>query len=245
MAQQPFQRPSAIPFYPEHGLYNLRSALPRAWEFNGWKPESMSWKKGCYIHGGLSGSSQFLYSGPEAEKFLSALCVNNFSKFAVGAAKHAIMCTDEGLVAGHGVLQRLAEDKFKLFACGPWPQYRFSKTSVAAEQQIESGYLFQVAGPTSLQTLERAAGQTLRDIKFLKYRNACIAGKNVEIMRVGMAGTLGYELHGSLEDGPEVYDAVFKAGYDYGIERLGWKTYFVNHVEGGFPQHTWTFLSAA
>jgi vanillate/3-O-methylgallate O-demethylase len=38
---------------------------------------------------------------------------------------------------------------------------------------------------------------------------------------------------------------VFRAGKPYGIERLGWKTYFVNHVEGGFPQQTWTFLSAA
>jgi glycine cleavage system aminomethyltransferase T len=28
------------------------------------------------------------------------------------------------------------------------------------------------------------------------------------------------------------------------MERLGWRTYLVNHVEGGFPQQTWTFCAA-
>jgi vanillate/3-O-methylgallate O-demethylase len=244
-APSPFSRPSALPFYPEHGLYNLRMGLPRAWEFNGWKPESLSWKKACYIHSGLSGPGQMVFRGPEAEKFLASLCVNNFSKFAVGTAKHAVMCTETGLIAAHGVLQRLATDAFRLYACGPWPLYRHGKGSFDCEAKVENNYLTQVAGPTSLQTLEAACGESLRDIKFLRYRNTTIAGKAVEVMRIGMAGSLAYELHGPIADSPEVYDAVFEAGRQFGIERLGWKTYFVNHVEGGFPQATWTFCSAA
>jgi len=38
---------------------------------------------------------------------------------------------------------------------------------------------------------------------------------------------------------------VFQAGKDLGIERLDWGTYLVNHVEGGFPQATWSFVTAA
>lgn len=60
-------------------------------------------------------------------------------------------------------------------------------------------------------------------------------------MRLGMAGTLAYELHGATADGPEVYDAVVRAGKPHEIERLGWQTFQVNHVEGGFPQQFWTF----
>ena len=60
-----------------------------------------------------------------------------------------------------------------------------------------------------------------------------------------MSGNLAYELRGPIEEGPEIYDAVFKAGQDLGIQRLGWRTYLVNHVEGGFPQMTWTFWSSA
>jgi vanillate/3-O-methylgallate O-demethylase len=243
-APSPFAVHSASPFYLEFGLYNLRHSAPRPWEFRGWKAESLSWKKTCYIHSGLSGPAQFVYRGGQAAEFLSSICVNNFTRFAVGAAKHAVMCTEGGLIAGHGVLQRREQNDFRIFVCSRWPLYMHSQTKFDVEQKIENNYLFQVAGPTSLQTLEAATGENLRDIRFLRFRNAKIAGKSVEVMRIGMAGSLAYELHGPIEDGPAVYEAVFEAGQPFGIERLGWKTYFVNHVEGGFPQQTWTFLSA-
>ncbi len=226
-----------------HSL-RVRSAVP--WEFNGWKRESLSWKRGCYIHGGLSGpGGQYIFRGPQAADFLASICVNGFEMFRVGAAKHAIMCTDDGLIASHGVLQRMAPDAFRLFAAGPWAAYMHSLTKFDVEMVAENNYLFQVAGPTSLAALEAATGDDLKDIAFLRFRDSCIAGKKVQIMRIGMAGTLAYELHGPLEEGPEVYDAVFRAGASFGIERLGWLTYPVNHVEGGFPQSNWTFFGAA
>ncbi len=106
-------------------------------------------------------------------------------------------------------------------------------------------YPFQIAGPTSLQVLERATDESLRDIGFLKFRDTQVEGLTSEVCRIGMSGTLAYELRGPLAEGPEVYDAVVRAGADLGIERLGWRTYTVNHVEGGFPQSIWTFMAAA
>ena len=106
-------------------------------------------------------------------------------------------------------------------------------------------YLFQIAGPTSLETLERATGEACATSQFLRFRDAKIDGKTVEVGRIGMSGNLAYELRGPIEDGPEIYDAVLKAGKDLGIQRLGWRTYLVNHVEGGFPQMNWQFYSAA
>src|SRR6185295_15819807 len=97
---------------------------------------------------------------------------------------------------------------------------------------------------TSLKTLERACDESLDDVAFLRFRNVRIAGKQVELGRIGMSGNLAYEVRGPIEDGDAVYDAIFRAGKDLGIERLGWRTYLVNHVEGGFPQSFWTFLAA-
>lgn len=246
VAPSPFGIQLGSAHYPEFGLYIIRRETAVPWEFRGWKPESLSWKESCYIHGGLSGrGSQVRYRGREAADFLASICINNFSRFRPGTAKHAVMCTDKGLIAAHGVLQRMADDDFRLFASGPWAPYMHSKTRFDVEQIIEDRYLFQVAGPTSLQVLEAATGESLRDIGFLRYRDSKIAGKAVQVMRIGMAGTLAYELHGPMGDGPAVYDAVFEAGRPFGIERLGWQTYTVNHVEGGFPQANWTFLGAA
>ena len=118
------------------------------------------------------------------------------------------------------------------------------RAGMNVELGVREVFILQVAGPTSLQVLERAAGESLRDVGFLMTRPTRVPGVDaeVEISRIGMAGTLAYELRGPLEAGPAVYDIVFRAGQDLGIKRLGWRSYMVNHVEGGFAQGLGTFL---
>jgi vanillate/3-O-methylgallate O-demethylase len=132
-----------------------------------------------------------------------------------------------------------------MFAVPPWANYQAAKSRFDVQATVQDIYLFQIAGPTSLQTLERATGESLRDVDFLRFRPTRVDGIPTEITRIGMAGTLAYELHGPLEQGPAVYDAVVRAGADLGLQRLGWRTYTVNHVEGGFPQLIWTFMFTA
>jgi glycine cleavage system aminomethyltransferase T len=242
--RSPFTIPSAIPFYPQYGLFSLTGGFVRQWEYNGWKAESLSWKQGCYIHAGLSGMGQITWRGPDAEAFLAQTFINGFAKFREGTAKHGIACTEEGLIAGHGVLQKLDAETFKLYVAGPWFPYTFSRFSGDVEQEVSDDFLFQIAGPTALATLEAATGESLRDVNFLRYRQTSVKGHAVQIMRVGMAGTLAFELHGPMAHGPEIYEAIVQAGQPHGLERLGWQTFQVNHVEGGFPQQFWTFSSA-
>jgi glycine cleavage system aminomethyltransferase T len=237
--------PLAHPFYDDARMFTRAYGRMKAFEFNGWKQESLSWKTGCSLHAGLSGPSQTTFSGPQAAEFLSGLCINGFDGFRVGGTKHAIMLTDEGLVACHALMHRDAEDRFRMFAAPPWAIYQAVKSPLDVQFSVDEIYLLQVAGPTSLQTLEQASGETLRDIGFLDYRATTIDETTTEICRIGMSGTLAYELRGPIADGPQVYDAVVRAGADFGLERIGWRTYMVNHVEGGFPQLTWTFMFAA
>ncbi|HVJ28408.1 MAG TPA: hypothetical protein VM493_12750 [Vicinamibacterales bacterium] len=217
----------------------------RAWEFDGWKPESMSWKTGCYIHAGLSGPVQWTFEGPEAIDFLASISINGYTKFPEGSAKHAIMLNDEGLIAAHALVQRDEENQFRMFATPPWAAFQASQTSFKVKAKLDNVYLFQIAGPTSIDALERATGEDLRDLGFLRSRPTKVDGVPTEICRIGMSGTLAYELRGPFEQGPQVYDAVFRAGADLGIQRLGWRSYMVNHVEAGFSQVNWTFLFAA
>lgn len=240
----PFNLPAAIPFYPQYSLFSVAGGLVRQWEYNGWKAESLSWKRSCYIHAGLSGMGQITYRGRDAAAFLAQTFVNGFAKFRVGTAKHAIACDDQGLIAGHGVLQKLGEEEFRLYVAGGWAPYAFSRFSGEVEQVVSDDFLFQIAGPTALDALEAATGESLRDIAFLRYRQTQVVGHGVQIMRLGMAGTLAFELHGAMEHAPAIYDAILRAGAPFGIEPLGWQTFQVNHVEGGFPQQFWTFSSA-
>jgi vanillate/3-O-methylgallate O-demethylase len=162
--------------------------------------------------------------GSDAKKFLESICINSFAKFPIGSMKHAVMCGENGLIGAHGIIERKAQDEFEFFAAPPWPLRKLAGTSYRVEAKRSSDYLFQIAGPTSLKTLEKVTGESLRDIRFLRFRNSQIDGTQVEVARIGMTGNLAYELHGPIEDGPKVYDAVYRAGQEFGIERLGWGT---------------------
>jgi glycine cleavage system aminomethyltransferase T len=161
--------------------------------------------------------------------------------------KHGIYCNDDGLMTAHAILQRNDEHEYRFYAGQPWPHYKLMSSGGRYDVEIDPSpaYLFQIAGPTSLETLERATGESLHDIGFLRFRDARIGGRTVEVARIGMSGNLAYGLRGPIADGPAIYDAVFEAGKDLGIQHLGWRTYLVNHVEGGFPQMNWHFYSAA
>jgi glycine cleavage system aminomethyltransferase T len=243
MTSIPFAVPAGIAFDDDYSLWAV-GRVAKLWDGDGWKAESMSWKESCYIHGGLSGPGQVRYTGPDASRFLESIFVNNFSRFKVGTAKHAIACNDQGLIVGHGVLQKLAENEYSLFVSGLWAPYQHSRTSLNVQQDVQNNFLFQIAGPTSRAAISAAAEESVDDVGFLRFRDITIAGHRCELMRIGMAGTLAYELHGPIADGPAVYSAILAAGRPHGIRQLGWKSYYVNHVEGGFPQQIWTFLPA-
>lgn len=233
----------AYPHYGENITYTVVGDSLRPWEFSGWKAESLSWKQSCYIHTGLSGPVCDI-AGRDADAFVKWLCTNNLEGLPQGTMRHALMCNDDGLLAAHGILQRYDSGQYRYFAAPPWPLIKSLAGKFDVQIGMEPQYLTQIAGPRSLEALQRASGEDLSDIDFLRYRNTRIAGKTVEVGRIGMSGNLAYEVRGPLEDGAAVYDAIYQANREIGIERLGWRTYLVNHVEGGFPQMMWTFGSA-
>ena len=239
----PFTETHAYPYYPETISYCTVGEQLRPWEFSGWKQESLSWKRSCYIHTGLSGPLVTI-EGPDADAFVSWLCTNNLQNFPQGTMRHAVMCDANGLIAAHGILQRYDDGRYKHFAAGPWALYKGLTGKFNVKVDWVPHYLTQIAGPRSLEALQRASGEDLSDIGFLKYRNTRIAGHVVEVGRIGMSGNLAYEVRGPLEEGAAVFDAIYRANRDIGIERLGWRTYLVNHVEGGFPQMMWTMGSS-
>jgi glycine cleavage system aminomethyltransferase T len=230
-----------VPYDPNMYLYyysvkGYPFAVPL--EYTGWRDEQLSWKKSCYIHGNLNPTPTYRVKGPDALKFLMESCVNSFANFPAGKGKHAIMCNEQGLVMMDGVLIRVGEDDFITYWLWPYIEYALKKGNYNATGENLTGqvFLFQVAGPRSLEVLETATEECLHDIKFMHHRLSSIEGKEVRILRVGMAGTLAYEVHGNIQDAIPIYEKIYRAGESFGIRKLGYHTYMMNHTEDGFPQ---------
>lgn len=233
-----------VPHDPGVHLYignTFAHAVP--YEHSGWRDETMAWKDNCYLNGNLNPSPTYRITGPDALRFLSEHCVNSFASFPVGSGKHAIMCNEDGLLMMDGVLVRLAEDDFITYWMAPYIAYALHKGGYDAVGEDLTGkmFLFQLAGPRSLEILERATGQDFHDVRFMRTRRGSIDGMAFNVLRMGMAGTLAYELHGSVEDAHRIYSALIAAGAPFGIRRLGQRAYMMNHTEDGFPQAYYHF----
>lgn len=213
------------------------------YEHTSWREETMAWKESCYLNGNLNPSPTYRITGPDALKFLSDTCVNGFGNFPIDSGKHAIMCNEAGLVMMDGVLVRLGEEDFITYWMAPYIGHALSKGQYDARGEDMTGkvFLFQLAGPRSLEILERATGEDLHDIHFMRCKRSSIDGMRFNILRMGMAGTLAYELHGRIEDAKKVYSSLMKAGAAFGIKRLGQRAYMMNHTEDGFPQAYYHF----
>ncbi len=237
----------ALPYARKVPTYTRFGTTFEPWEYTDWIDESMSWKDALYI-GDWSPLGKFRVKGRDALKFFSAIAVNSFAKFDIGQAKHIILCNNAGKIMGEGVLMKLAEEDY-LFTSGPgvsWADYQFRRGNYDAEASQIGGrqFILQVQGPQSLFVMEKATGESLRDIAFMRFRGTQIGNKPFMALRQGMAGEIGYELHGAIEHATEIYDTIFTIGREFGIRQLGGRTKMVNHVEACFPTPSVDYVPA-
>lgn len=234
---------TAEPWYQDIYQYTNLMGKQIVWEGDPWYEVGESYFKSAYIHAGLSGIEE-TFRGPDAVKVLSDNSINNVYKWKTGKCKHLVALTPDGLVANHALFFKDAEDSYRTTAGCSVP---YIMTLQSGKYQCEylsrQVFIHQVSGPLSLTILEKATQSDLRDVKFLDFRPVTIPGidTELEICRIGMSGTLAYEIHGDIAFAPEVYDAIYQAGKPMGMKRMGWKDYTVNHTFGGFPQITVNF----
>ncbi len=225
----------------------LKGYLNQIWgqpEYSTWIDEQMSWKQTCYI-GDWSFLSDLLLKGPDALKLISDLSVNSFARFSVGQAKHIAQCSEDGKIIAEGIVMRLGEEEFRCYSIiSHWTSYNLFKGKYNATANHDTMFNFQVQGPNSLYVVENLAGESIRDIGFMHFRKVRINGREVIILRTGMAGELGYELQGPTEYAQEIYDVTVKAGKEFGIRRLGGRVFMTNHLEACFPTTGFDYMYA-
>jgi glycine cleavage system aminomethyltransferase T len=247
-----FVHTPSIPYDASINSYFSRGGLSGVllpYQITGWQHESLSWKRDCYLHTMLSGPGKGgVLRGREAEKLLSYAFVNNFSleKFPIGSGKHIICCTPKGNIGCDGMCHRLAEDTFATYTREPFiAMYAASgKFDIEPfEPKKSQVMLFQLGGPRSLEVLENVVQEDFHDLKFMRFRPARIRGYDVRVIRMGMAGTLAYEIHAdNLDHIFEMYEEVLTVGKQFGLCVLGRLAYMSNHTENGFPQQGFHFM---
>lgn len=231
------------PEYPD--VHQIGSLFSKhiTWEADGWKAIGESYFVASYIHAGLSGAEE-TFAGPDAEKLLSDFSINDVTKWKEGKCKHLVSLDEKGYVTNHALFYKDSPTQFRTTA-GCTVPYMAGIASGAydVEHTVRNIFIFQLSGPKSLTIVEKAAQTDLHDVAFLQIVPLRMPGidADLEFVRIGMSGTLSYEVHGPAEAGPAVYDKLYRIGKPMGLKRMGWKDYTINHTFGGNAQMTVNF----
>jgi len=213
-------------------------------EFTGWMDEQLSWKKTCYI-GDWTFVPQIRIKGPDALQLFKDLSVNSFENFPLNRAKHCVQVNEDGKVISEGILFRHGEDDFE-YECGTpqWIRYNIATKGYDVETSFPMTHKLQVSGPNSLALLEKLTQTGLRDVKFMAHKSVPVADHDTTFLRQGMAGEIGFEIHGPIQQHDEIWNAVYEAGKEFGIRRLGRRNLMINHMEASYPTGCIHFFNA-
>jgi vanillate/3-O-methylgallate O-demethylase len=216
-------------------------------EFTNWRDEQRSWRETCALFDQSHHMTDLYVEGPDAVKVFSDLGVNTYKNFKVNQAKQFVACNPEGYVIGDAILFYLDENKFNLVGRPPaanWVQYHVEtgRYKAKAERDERSAvnqgrrkvFRYQVQGPHALKVMEKVTGKPAPDIRFFNMAALKIAGHDVRALRHGMVGQPGWELFGPWEHGEAVRDAIVAAGQEFGIRRVGARTYPTSCLESGW-----------
>lgn len=216
-------------------------------EYSDWVEESAAHVTSCYI-GDWSSLHKVVVRGSQALDFLAWLGMRDLSRFELGQIKHHVQLDENGWVASEGVLCRLGEEEFLYTAgSGDWLIWQLSQGSwdVEVEDVSPERFIFGIQGPAALDALERLTGENLRDIAFSRSRMSRIGGVPVRVLRTGISGELGYELHGPAEHANAIWSAAVDSGRPLGIRQLGLRSQPVQHIEAGIATNGLDYLPAS
>lgn len=208
------------------------------------KNELLACRQTAWLGVNLNMTPVYDVVGPDAVKFLNYVCVNrDFSKLKIDGSRHALMCNDKGQMLADGLIIRISEDKFRTYWLAPVLDYYVRALGMNVKGAfVVDEYFFQIDGPKSLQIMEKVCQCDLHDMKFAGKKAVKVKGTDMTIVRLGMSGCLGYEVHGAIEHADMIFATIDEAGQEFGIVRLGNMNYCANHTQGGYPNqfiHYW------
>ncbi len=231
---------------------NVHRHAQQSWPvYSTMKEEQLSWIYTCCLGDWSFIPGQAIISGPGSIGFFKDFSVNTFSNFKIGQAKHMINCNRDGKVIFEGVLFKLAEEEFQIIGSpGFWLAYQSKKQKYRNSVNVElipanTNCNFQISGPNSVYLLEELSGESLRELKFMRFKYIRIGGKVVRVTNgLSMAGEIGFELTFSSDAREVVYNSIILAGKRYGLRELGSRNHQVNHTLAMFPTIYYHYITA-
>lgn len=189
----------------------------------------------------VSHMGEFFISGPNALDLIQKVTTNDASKLTIGRAQYSCMTNPQGGIVDDLVLYKLKEEDYLMVVNGAniEKDFQWLQSQNAANAELRNASdeysLLSIQGPKALQTLQKLTSLNLSDIAYYHFNIGDLAGiPNLIISATGYTGSGGFEVYCKNRDVRQVWDAVFKAGAEFGIKPIGLAARDTLRLEMGF-----------
>ena len=237
------ERLKESPFYPREEALNIRNAWA-AW--NGYKfadhyydaeYEYFCVRNTCGTYD-ICPMQKYHVSGANAEAMLNRMVTRDIAKLGLNRVAYVLWCTDEWRMIDDGTIFKLASDKFMLTCgspCNAWLEMSaFGFDDVTVTDVSDDIAALALQGPTSCAVLKNMGLNGIDTAKPFDIMRFPFHGDTLMVSRTGFTGDLGYELWIEPTLALELWDSLYAAGADYGIQPFGEAATNMARLEAAF-----------
>lgn len=189
----------------------------------------------------VSHMGEFLLKGEHALDLIQKIGSNDASKLVDNKAQYSCMPNGKGGVVDDLLIYRIAEDEYLLVVNASniekdWNWIKQNDEWGVDMQDLSDNYaLLAVQGPKAAESMQSLTDLDLLNMKYYTFDKGTFAGiDNVIVSATGYTGSGGFELYVPADKAEQVWDAVFKAGADFGIVPVGLAARDTLRLEMGF-----------
>jgi len=247
------ERLKKSPFYPRQEVLNIRDAWG-AW--NGYKfaeyyydaeYEYFCVRNTCGTYD-ICPMQKYEISGADAEVMLNRMVTRDVTKIRLNRVAYCVWCTDEGRMIDDGTIFRLSSDKFMLTCgspCTAWlEKSAFGFDDVNVTDVTDAFAALSLQGPTSCAVLKKMGLEGIDTAKPFDIKRFPFHGDTLMVSRTGFTGDLGYELWIQPALALTLWDELYAAGEDYGIQPFGEAATNMTRLEAAFIMPAMEFNEA-
>jgi sarcosine oxidase, subunit alpha len=182
--------------------------------------------------------------GPDAAEFLEHLFTGKYAQQKVGTWRYTLLLDEAGVVIDDGVASRMADDLFYL-SIGTTNAATVYREMQRCQQmwQLDIGLVnvtgafgaINIAGPAAQDILTKLTDCDLSTESFPlgHVRETLVDNVPTKIIRASFVSDMAYELHSPMNQVPQVWAALLKAGKQHGIRAFGSDTQRLLRLEMG------------
>lgn len=189
----------------------------------------------------VSHMGEFLISGPGALPLIQKVTSNDASTLTIGRAQYSCMPNGKGGIVDDLIVYKIKDEQYLLVVNASnmekdW-NWISSHNSFGAEMRdLSDDYsLLAIQGPKAVEAMQSLTSINLSEIKYYHFEVADFAGiEHVIISATGYTGSGGFEIYCKNSEVKQVWDKVFEAGADFGIQPIGLAARDTLRLEMGF-----------